>query len=146
MVGLPVQAAPESGLGVGGGELEVGRGALVRPEGPRTLRVSGARVLAVASATVLGAENSEVLAPASAVAVAVTVLPLATFAAVLKVKEALPEASVATPFWPMSIFPSSVPAGLEKNWMVKVLLAWLLSLPVMVVVKLFLAEVSTGKF
>jgi len=52
------------------------------------------------------------------VVVTVRVLPLATFWAVLKVKEALPEASVVTDLCPMNTLPSFVPAGLEKNWTV----------------------------
>ena len=52
---------------------------------------------------------------ARSVAVAVMVCPAATFVAGEKVKEALPETSVVTFFWPMNFLPSS-PEGLEKNW------------------------------
>ncbi len=47
VVGSSVQAALEGRLGVGGGELEVGCGLLVRPEGPESLVVSGERALPV---------------------------------------------------------------------------------------------------
>jgi len=64
----------------------------------------------------------------------------------LKVKEALPEASVVTSFWPMYFFPSS-PEGLEKNWTVKVFAGVQLRLALTVVApEVFLAEVMTGLF
>jgi hypothetical protein len=94
---------------------------------------------------VRAAENSEVL-PKASVAVAVTNSPAVS--AVAKVKEALPLSLVVTVFSPRKVSPSLKPvgkfgAGLEKNWMVKVLLGRLFSVASMVVA---LAEVMTGKF
>lgn len=83
-------------------------GFFVTLEGPESLVVSGERALPVESATVLGAENSEVL-PEASVAVAVMVRPVATLLALLKAKEALPEASVVTDLLPMNFLPSLVP-------------------------------------
>jgi hypothetical protein len=67
--------------------------------------------------TVLGAESSELLASvlleALEVTVAVMVYPLATLLRGWKANEALPEASVVTPWTPRKTLPSSPPEGLE---------------------------------
>jgi len=79
------------------------------------------------------------------VVVAVTVRCTPTFWAGEKENVALPEASVLTDFCPRNFLPSSVPEGLEKNWILKVLLGVLFSLPRTVVeVAEVLAEESTG--
>ena len=65
----------------------------------------------------------------------------------LKTNEALPEESVVTVVFPTNVVPSSVPAGLEKNWMMKEVLPRLFSMPLMVVLSaVFLADESTGRF
>ena len=70
-------------------------------------------------ATVRVPENSEVSPVNSLVAVAVIDCPTATFVASEKAKKPLPDPSTARPvFWPMKVLPSSVPWGLEKNWVV----------------------------
>jgi hypothetical protein len=61
--------------------------------------------------TLLGVENSEVLPPVP-VAVAVIVCPTVNFFTSLKVKEALPPASVLTAFSPKNFLPS-LPEGFE---------------------------------
>lgn len=73
--------------------------------------------------TFLGAENSEVspwkASRFMARAVAVIVCPTGTVVAGVKVKLALPDASVLTiGFCPMHFLPSFVPEGLKKNWIV----------------------------
>ena len=82
----------------------------------------------------------------SLVAVAVTVRPTETAVVGVKVREALPDESVVTLFWPMNFLPSS-PERFEKNSIVKILPAVLPSVPLMVVLpETVLAEVSTGVF
>src|SRR5215210_7660739 len=70
----------------------------------------------LAPTTLTGAENSEVLPRAPSVAVAVMLSPAPTGADVASSKEALPLPSVVTLVSPIRVLPSSVPAGLEKNW------------------------------
>src|SRR3990170_3978543 len=90
-------------------------------------------------------ENSEVSPVEFLVAVAVTTSPAES--AAVKVKEALPLRLVLTGFSPRNVLPSPKPdgsaVGLEKNWMVKVFLGRLVSVPLICVV---LAEVRLGKF
>jgi hypothetical protein len=102
--------------------------------------------------------NSEVAA-SWLVAVAVTNCPLGTFFLVLKVKVAMPLELVVTLFWNLNVLPSPKPessaSGLAKNCKVNVVLALLLSVPLMMVTFLLcppirlvvsLAEVISGKF
>src|SRR5215210_3524386 len=95
-------------------------------------------------------ENSEV--PPTPVAVAVTRQLTGTAVAKSNEKGALPLALVVTLLWPMKVLPSLKPegsgAGLEKNWMVKVLLGVELRAPVMVVgpPEAVTAEEMPGKF
>ncbi len=91
--------------------------------------------------------------PPGPVAVAVIQSPRASGWLVSKEKETNPWWLVVTFFWPISFLPSSVPAGLEKNWTVKVLflrlvLGVLSSVPSMTVRSLAIlsAEASSGKF
>jgi hypothetical protein len=52
-----------------------------------------------------------------------------------------------TVVFPTNVVPSSVPAGLEKNWMMKEVLSRLFSMPLMVVLSaVFLGDESTGRF
>ena len=68
------------------------------------------------------------------VAVAVIVRPAATLLDGEKVNEPLPDPSTVRPvFWPMKVWPSSVPEGFEKNWTVYVAPGRLLRVPFMVV-------------
>jgi len=65
-----------------------------------------------------------------------------------KVKETLADPSVVIDWVPSSVLPSSVPLGLEKNWMLKVLSGVLLRVPLTVVVPVarFFAEERVGLF
>ena len=93
-------------------------------------------------------ENSEVL-PEALVTVALTTFPVNTDVATLK--KALPLSLVVTVLLRRKVSPSPKPEGffdcLEKNWMVKVFLGRLFSIPFMVVPKaVVVAEASLGKF
>ena len=61
-------------------------------------------------------ENSEVFPVVSFVAVAVIACPTPTLLDGVNVKLALPLPSVVMDFSPMNFLPSSLPEGLEKNW------------------------------
>lgn len=86
----------------------------------------------------MATENSEVSPVDWLVVGALTTCPAGTFFLVLKVKLALPLPSVVTLCWPINFLPSPLLdeasfVGLPKNCKVNVMLAVLLSVPLMVV-------------